>query len=161
MYFLSHPHWTRREKGNKLGCANPVVTTVLYTLQATCKSQATCFRMGPGSICSRRVVRCFPVWMFSLLKKMRCCTNSLSLSPVRKKGSRYSHHRVLHVGSVVERRHEGVAVHDGDVRMRTRAHPGRHDVTEPVLVHVTQNLVSMRHLRKTLVSCCVLFENNS
>ena len=28
-----------------------------------CTKQATCVRMGPGSVCSRRVARCFPVWM--------------------------------------------------------------------------------------------------
>ena len=34
-----HPHWTRREKRSKLGPANPVVATVLFTLHA--KQQAT------------------------------------------------------------------------------------------------------------------------
>ena len=34
MYAGPHPHETQREKRSKSGCANPVVTTVLYTLYA-------------------------------------------------------------------------------------------------------------------------------
>ena len=30
--WMPHPHWTRREKRSKLGCINPIVATVLYTL---------------------------------------------------------------------------------------------------------------------------------
>ena len=38
-----HPHWTRR----KLGCANPVVTTVLYTLHAP--SNTSCNKHQNGT----------------------------------------------------------------------------------------------------------------
>ncbi len=32
--FGPHPHLTRREKRSKLGCTNPIVATILYTLHA-------------------------------------------------------------------------------------------------------------------------------
>ncbi len=39
LLYRPHPHWTRRQKRSKTGCANPVVRTVLYILHA--KQQAT------------------------------------------------------------------------------------------------------------------------
>ena len=43
-----HPHWTRREKRSKLGRANPVVATGLYTLHT---KQYMSTQLGSGLDC--------------------------------------------------------------------------------------------------------------
>ena len=45
------PHWTRRQKRRKLGCTNPVVATVLYTLHAKqCATQRRAHKWDRTSV---------------------------------------------------------------------------------------------------------------